>query len=190
MDFQRSGRGNESLKLKSGARTRNLVHYSKTPADHKVILDEFGGWLKLNGEAIYATSPWKVHGDNLRSRLADADSKKANAANSDQATKKKKKSKQFNNRTKDSPDYGHQEVRFTVRENILYVHVLNPSEGQIDLPALGLESKNHPKKIQTIRLIGSDEQVEFSQDDDKLLMTVPANRPNPYAATFEVTGAL
>lgn len=119
-----------------------------------------------------------------------ADSKKANASNSDQSTKKKKKSKQFNNRTKDSPDYGHQEVRFTVKESILYVHVLNPSEGQIELPALGLKSKNQPNKIKTIRLIGSDEQVEFRQEDDKLLLRVPANRPNPYAATFEVTGAL
>jgi len=70
------------------------------------------------------------------------------------------------------------------------VHVLNPSEGQIELPALGLKSKNRPKKIQTIKLIGSDEQVEFSQGDDKLLLTVPANRPNPYAATFKISGAL
>ena len=68
--------------------------------------------------------------------------------------------------------------------------MLNPSEGQNELPALGLKSKNRPKKIQTIKLIGSDEQVEFSQGDDKLLLTVPANRPNPYAATFEIPGAL
>ena len=78
----------------------------------------------------------------------------------------------------------------TTMKSILYVHVLNPSEGQIELPALGLKSKNQPNKIKTIRLIGSDEQVEFRQEDDKLLLRVPANRPNPYAATFEVTGAL
>jgi alpha-L-fucosidase len=160
------------------------------PADHKAILDEFGTWLKLNSAAIYATSPWKVHGDNLRSRLADADAKNANAANSDKSAAKKKKSKQFYNRTKDSPDYGHQEVRFTVKEDILYVLVLNPSSGQIELPALGLKSKNQPKRIQKIKLIGSDHAVEFTQDDDKLLLMVPPNRPNPYAATFEIKGAL
>ena len=159
------------------------------PADHKEILDEFGTWLRLNSEAIYATSPWKVHGDNLRSRLADADSKKSNTANSDQAAIKKK-SKQFNNRTKDSPEYGHQEVRFTRKADDLYVFVLNPSGGQIELPSLGLKSKHQPKQIQTIKLIGSDGEVKFSQSDDKLVLTVPDNRPNPYAATFKIEGAL
>jgi len=167
-----------------------LLPEGTIPADHKVILDEFGTWLKLNGDAIYATTPWKVHGDNLLSRLADGDSKNANAANSDQATSKKKKSKQFNNRTKDSPDYGRQEVRFTVKEDTLYVFVLNPSEGEIELPALGLKSKNQVKQIQTINLIGSDEVVTFNQTDDKLILTVPAKRPNPYAATFRIKGAL
>ena len=163
------------------------------PADHKVILDEFGAWLKLNGEAIYATTPWKVHGDNLRSRLADAESKNANAANSDlPAAKRKvsKKSKQFNNRTKDSPDYGNEEVRFTVKYDVLYVFVLNPAEGMIELPSLGTYSSYQPKTIQSIRLIGSDEEIKFSQVSNSLELHVPVKRPTPYAAVFEVKGAL
>ena len=158
------------------------------PPDHKVIFDEFGAWLKLNGEAIYATSPWKVHGDNLLSRLADAESKNANAANSDLPAAKRKKSKQFNNRTKDSPDYGHQEVRFTVKDDVLYVIVLNPSAGEIELPSLGTNSPYQPKTIQSIRLIGSDEEIKFSQGPDKLMLNVPVERPSPYAAVFEVKG--
>ncbi len=31
------------------------------------ILQDFGAWLELNGEAIYGTGPWKVHGE-VRSR--------------------------------------------------------------------------------------------------------------------------
>lgn len=160
------------------------------PLDHKVILDEFGDWLKLNGEAIYATSPWKVHGDNLLSRLADLDSKNANAANSDLPAKKRKRSKQFNNRTKDSPDYGHEEVRFTTKGDVLYVFVLNPAEGEIELPSLGLSSKHKPNQIQSIRLIGGVQEINFSQDEDGLTLHVPANTPNSYAAVFEVKGAL
>ena len=160
------------------------------PADHKIILDDFGVWLKLNGEAIYGSSPWQIHGDNLPSRLADSDSKKSNAANSDHADSARKKSKQFNNRTKDSPAYGHEEVRFTVKDKVLYAIVLNPSAGEIELPALGLKSKYEPKQIQSIRLIGSDAAVQFKQSDDKLILNVPAERPTPYAATFEIKGAL
>ena len=160
------------------------------PPEHKLILDDFGAWLKLNGESIYATSPWKVHGDNLLSRLADTDSKKANAANSDLPTAKRKRSKQFNNRTKDSPDYGHDEVRFTIKGDVLYVFVLNPAAGEIVLPSLGSGSEYQPNQIQSVRLIGSAEQITFSQNADNLKLEVPAKRPYRYAAVFEVKGAL
>ena len=160
------------------------------PPDHKAILDDFGAWLKLNGDAIYASSPWKVHGDNLLSRLADVESMNANAANSDRPAEKRRRSKQFNNRTKDSPDYGHEEVRFTTKGDVLYVFVLNPTEGQIELPALGMKSGYRPKKIQTVKLIGSDEAIQFHQDADNLKLSVPAKRPTTFAAVFEVKGAL
>ncbi|MDW7691184.1 alpha-L-fucosidase [Flammeovirgaceae bacterium SG7u.111] len=160
------------------------------PPEHKVILDDFGAWLKLNGEAIYATSPWKVHGDNLFSIAADTSSSNANMANTDLVDQKKRKSVQFNNRTKDSPAYGHDQVRFTTKGDMLYVFVLNPTEGEIEIPALGLGSAYQPKQIHSMKLIGSDGPVQFNQAKDKLILNVPAQRPSQYAAVFEVKGAL
>jgi alpha-L-fucosidase len=160
------------------------------PAEHKAIMDEFGAWLKLNGEAIYASKPWKVHGDNLYTGLDETDSANSNLANTDEIALQKKKSKQFNNRTKDSKPYGHDEVRFTTKGDVLYVFVLNPSEGKIEIPSLGLGSKYNPKQIQNIRMIGSDEEIKFNQSDDKLMISVPSERPNQYAAVFEVKGVL
>jgi alpha-L-fucosidase len=78
----------------------------------------------------------------------------------------------------------------TVKGDNLYAVVLNPSEGPIELPALGLKSENQPQQIQTIKLIGSDDEVKFSQSDDKLVLTVPANRPSLYAAAFKIEGVL
>ena len=159
------------------------------PPEHKAILDEFGAWLKLNGEAIYASKPWKVHGDNLFSALRNEKTNASNLANTDQL-EQKRKSKQFNNRTKDSQPYGHDEVRFTTRGDVLYVFVLNPKEGDIELPALGLQSKYHPNPIRSIKMIGSNEPISFRQNDDGLTLSVPGKRPNNYAAVFEVIGAL
>jgi len=157
------------------------------PPEHKAIMDEFGAWLKLNAEAIYASKPWKVHGDNFFSGLDDSNN--SNLANVDVSTLKKK-SKQFNNRTKDSQPYGHDEVRFTTKDDVLYVFVLNPSEGDIALPSLGLSSEYAPNKIKSIKMIGSNERIKFKQSDDKLMLSVPADRPTPYAAVFAVKGAL
>ncbi|XMO85370.1 alpha-L-fucosidase [Algibacter sp. AS12] len=160
------------------------------PQEHKIILDEFGSWLKLNGEAIYATSPWKIHGDNLYSSSLIDNAENSNLANTDQVAINKKKSKQFNNRTKGSPPYGQNEVRFSTKEDVLYMFVLNPVEGEIKIPSLGLNSKYNPKQIKAVELIGSHNAIEYTQSEDSFILHVPLERPNKYAAVFKVKGVL
>ncbi|MDW5290280.1 alpha-L-fucosidase [Formosa sp. PL04] len=167
-----------------------LLPDGSIPPEHKLILDEFGDWFQLNSEAIYASKPWKVHGDNLYSSFIDPNSSNKNLANMNPEDLKKMEDKQFNNRTKDTPPYGPNEVRFTTKGDVLYMIVLNPTEGDIKIPALGLKSQYNPKKIRSITLIGSDEKIKFKQERDKLILNVPAHRPNAYAAVFVVSGAL
>ena len=158
------------------------------PDAHRAILDEVGQWVNLNAAAIYASKPWKVYGDNLFSYLE----KKEGAASitDTEALKKQAQSEQFNERTIDSEPYGHDEVRFTTREGNLYVFVLNPKAGTIELPALGLNAPEKPNKIMKVTLIGSDEKVNYQQDGAKATVEIPEKRPNPYTAVFEVKRAL
>lgn len=158
------------------------------PSDHKVILDGFGDWLKLNGEAIYDSKPWKVHGDNFFSHLT---SERGKAAVTDLEALKKKEEKadlQFNNRDKNSIPYRHDEVRFTTKDDVLYVILLNPTKGAIELSSLGLKSKFNTGKIESIELIGSNKEIKYQQTDDKLILNVPAKRPNNYASVFKIKG--
>jgi alpha-L-fucosidase len=154
------------------------------PPDLKYIYDDFGAWIKLNAEAIYGSSCWKTPGDNrpkdiiARQNLDETDIKQA-----------KGHSEQFNERTKDSPAYPHDEVRFTVKGDKLYIFVLNPAEGPINLPTLGLNSSYKPGHITAVRLLGG-KSVDFKQDADKLTITVPAKRPGKYTAVFEISGAI
>lgn len=155
-------------------------------ADEKAIFDEVGAWVNTNSAAIYASKPWKVYGDNLNSIFKRASS----IANADlDALKKQAESEQFNQRTIKSQPYGNDEVRFTTKGDILYVFVLNPTEGEILLPILGLKSKQSPKKIKSIKMMDG-KKVSFQQTDEKLTFKVPANRPSKYVAVFEVKGAL
>jgi alpha-L-fucosidase len=55
---------------------------------------------------------------------------------------------------------------------------------------LGLNSKQEPNEVSAIRLIGSNEQIEFEQNEDRFILTVPEKRPNKYASVFEIKGAL
>ncbi|KFC58796.1 alpha-L-fucosidase [Flavobacterium gilvum] len=154
--------------------------------DEKAIFDEVGAWVNQNSAAIYASKPWRVYGDNLNSSLKRA----RNIANADlDALKKQAESEQFNQRTIKSLPYGNDEVRFTTKGDILYVFVLNPTEGEIALPTLGLKSKQAPKKIKSIKMLNG-KKVTFEQTDEKLTLKIPANRPSKYAAVFEIKGAL
>jgi len=163
-----------------------LLPNGSLSSDEKTILDEVGVWVNKNSAAIYASKPWKVYGDNLNSILKRA----SNIANADlEALKKQNESEQFNQRTIKSPPYGNDEVRFTTKGNVLYVFVLNPTEGEIALPTLGLKSNQSPNKIKSIKMMNG-KKVAFKQTDEKLIFKIPADRPSKYTAVFEVKGVL
>ncbi|MFV0553069.1 MAG: alpha-L-fucosidase [Mangrovibacterium sp.] len=158
------------------------------PADHKVILDEFGAWIMLNQEAIYGSKPWKIYGDNLDSYLRVLDTN--NAGETDlEALQAQKKNEHFNERTMDSPAYGSDEVRFTTKDGALYMFVLNPKAGEIEIPSLGSKSEVNNKKITSIKMLGG-KKAKFTQKEDKLVLTVPEKRPNELTVVFRIEGIL
>ena len=155
------------------------------PPEHKRILDTVGAWIIKDSIAIYGTKPWKIFGDNL-----DGISSAKDITNADLETAKKAKSNDFNERTIAAPPYPHNEVRFTTRDNNLYVFVLNPTSGKIEIPSLGLHSKYNSNKIASIKLLGSKVKIIYKQEDDKLILTIPSKLDDNYTKVFEVKGVL
>jgi alpha-L-fucosidase len=159
------------------------------PPEQIDILDEIGQWLSVNGEAVYASKPWKIYGDNLDSYLRTLEENAVSEADLE-ALKKMKEGGHFNERTLQSPAYGNDEVRFTTVDGALYVFVLNPEEGAIELPSLGSKSAYNQKKIKAIRMLGSDTAIDFEQQPEGLVLHVPASRPTRHATVFKVEGIL
>lgn len=158
------------------------------PEDHKAILDEVGAWVNLNSEAIYGSKPWKVYGDNLNSIIRDLKNKK-NPSETDLVALRKLeggKNEQFNERTKDSPLYGHDEVRFTTQGDTLYIFVLNPKAGNIKIPVLGYKTKYNVQKIKEVSMLGGGHPVKFTQKVMDFVLNVPSLRPNKYVTVFKV----
>ncbi len=173
-----------------------LLPDGTVPGYHKEILDDIGYWINLHGEAIYATKPWKIYGDNLGSSLRHLET----MAELDQATeadlelletlRAEGDRVQFSERTVNDPPYGPDEVRFTTKGDKLFIFVLNPSSGSIQIPSLGLGSPQKPKNIENITMLGSNMQVKFEQTIDTLELVIPEERPTNYTTVFEVTGIL
>lgn len=156
------------------------------PPDHKKILDTIGWWINRNKEAIYASVPWQVFGDNFNGIVRTKDVSITDA----EAYKMQATSDDFNERTIESPAYSPNEVRFTVKGRNLYVFVLNPAAGQLVIPSLGLQSEQHPGKVKKAVLLGANKKIEFDQYAAALSLIMPPSAGNGYTAVIKLEGAL
>jgi alpha-L-fucosidase len=127
----------------------------------KVLLD-IGSWLKMNGEAIYGTRPWKIYGEGPTKIVEGA----------------------FHD-TSLSPFTEH-DFRFTQKGDAVYAIALAwPASGEVVIKSLGgaaLSGKN----IEKVSLVGSTSVLEYSQQTDGLHIRVPAQPPGRYAYCFKV----
>jgi alpha-L-fucosidase len=130
------------------------------------ILEEIRKWMSINGEAIYATRPWKMFGDGPLARTEG----------------QQKDGFKENDRKDLTPD----ETRFTTKGNALYAFIMGQPTGEISIPSLGLAGKNVSKKARQVQLLGHSGKIAWSQDDQGLQVTVPQERPCDYAICLKI----
>jgi alpha-L-fucosidase len=125
-------------------------------ADEIKIVSEIGAWLKVNGEAIYATRPWKVYGEGPSTATADKG--------------------QFDGQrdVSDKP-FTAEDIRFTQSKDgkTLYAIVLEiPADGKVTIKSLAGNSANWAGKIGSVRLIGGG-KLTFTRDAGGLHVSLP-----------------
>ena len=124
------------------------------------FLHGLGRWIRVNGEGIYETRPWHRFGEGPtevpRGRGGDAELA-----------------------------YTQEDIRFTTKDGVLYVFVLAVPTSSITVESLGLDA-GLAGSIVSIRLLGSDERVEWSQDEATLTIQNPVSRPSENVVAFEV----
>ncbi len=131
------------------------------------IVKQVGAWMKVNGEAIYATRPWKVCGEGPAVEHPPA----INAQGFNEGKIK----------------LGVDDVRYTTKGNILYAIVLGAPVKPVVLKSLGTTAALLDGSIQSIELVGSADKVSWTQTPEAVTIQVPENKlANNEATVFKV----
>jgi len=136
------------------------------PEEIQTTLKEMGVWLKANGEAIYATTPWKVYGEGP--------TKVIGGAFHDQDTK----------------PYTTEDFRFTAKGNTIYAIGMgcpaSGAEGFATIHALGSEKEAKGLTLESIELIGSTEKPTWMQTPEALNVKLPVSMSCKYAYVLRI----
>jgi len=129
------------------------------------FLVEMAEWMELNGEAIYGTRPWKIFGEGpLRKEAKDH----GDMANEEMMNEK--------------------DIRFTTKGNNLYAFQLGwPENETMAIRALGTKSEYNSKKISSVTMVGSNEKLDFDQNDEQLLVKLPTEHHCKHAFVVNIT---
>jgi len=140
------------------------------PKEEKEIMRNMGKWLKINGEAIYATRPWKIPAEG------PAVMKKYN---------KSKDRMDWNWRQK----FSAQDIRFTKSKDnkTLYAIVLGwPEGGKIIIKSLNSNEKILDNEIEAISMIGTNENIKWERNETGLILYFPETKSCDYAYAFRI----
>ncbi|MEW4925691.1 alpha-L-fucosidase [Algibacter sp. 2305UL17-15] len=150
---------------KNGAVLLNITPKAngEIPEPVKERLLEMGAWLKVNGEAIYGTRTFDVYGEG------------------DTKTIEGHLSEQHN------PDNNSKDIRFTTKGDILYATVLDwPEEKQLKIYTLKAGNPYFNKQIASIKLLGTDTELNFTIDAEALKIELPSEKNGAHAFVFKI----
>ncbi len=128
-------------------------------ADEIKIVSEIGAWLKVNGEAIYATRPWKLYGEGPSAQTFE----KGHFDGQSDVQKK---------------PFSAADIRFTQSKDgkTLYAIVLEiPQGGKVTVKTLAVGSTSWLGEISSVRLVGGGwwNKLKFTRDEAGLHVSLP-----------------
>nr|WP_320119468.1 alpha-L-fucosidase [uncultured Marinifilum sp.] len=133
------------------------------PQDQKDVLLEMGDWLAANGEAIYATRPWKIFGEGPT---------KASEGHHSEA----------NNASLTSED-----IRFTSKNNTLYAIALDKSAtGNYLIKSLAKGSAYESRDIKSLDFLSGSNKLEWKQTEEGLKIKLLKDCKENTALVFKI----
>ncbi len=138
--------------------------------EEQAILAEITAWMKVNGDALYATRPWTMFGDGPHAKVKSDPKVKYNESL--------------------RVDFTAEDVRFTAKKGELFAFVMGVPEREAVIAPLA-PSRGHLKgKIERVTLVGHDTPLKWTLDDTAgLKIELPEAKPAKHALAFRLQGS-
>lgn len=136
------------------------------------ILSEITKWMKINGEAIYGTRPWKIFGEGPGTQKATSGAGMNGTA------------EHFNEKSR--RDLTGADVRFTTTDEVLYAFVMGHNAGEVRVAALSPARGLERRRVANVQLLGSSEPLQWKVSGDGLSIASPRQWPSEHAAVFKI----
>ncbi len=138
------------------------------PDEVQQVLLAVGGWLKINGDAIYGTRPWTIYGEGPT----------------------KVKPGPFHDA--ETQPYTSEDFRFTTKGNDLFaIELAWPAGGETVIHILGTSSVSSRipagSHIEAVHLLGTDAALTYTQQADGLHVQLPLKPQEQPAYALRIT---
>lgn len=130
------------------------------PEREREMLREIGDWLRVNGDAIYDTRPWKVFGEGPTEVPEGA----------------------FTDTNRSA--FTAEDIRFTRKGDRLFAILLSWPESECRIRSLASSVGN----VNSVGLLGGPAGLTFRQTDEGLFVTMPSEKPGDHAYVLEIRG--
>ncbi|MCX7800913.1 MAG: alpha-L-fucosidase [Fimbriimonadales bacterium] len=148
---------NGCLLLNVGPRADGTI-----PEEDRGILLEMGAWLRVHGEAVYGTRPWKVYGEGPTEVVEGA----------------------FKD-TERQP-FTSEDIRFTTRDDRLYAIALGEPAEELLVRSLATGLALEPRPVTQVDVLGGPSQVPFEQTAAGLAVRLPRDRTARHAVALRI----
>ena len=118
--------------------------------DERRILEDLAGWMAVNGEAIFATRPWRIYGEGPT---------KVSGGNFGEQGFK---------------GFTGADIRYTTKGQTLYAHVLGEPQEVVTLASLADGARGD---VQRVELLGLTGPLDFQHGPQGLTVRLPQARP-------------
>jgi alpha-L-fucosidase len=132
------------------------------PQPEVAMLEEIGAWLKMNGEAVYGTRPWKVFGEGPTEVAEGAFTDTKRAA------------------------FTAQDMRFTAKPDALYATIMDWPGAKTTIRSFKAGCALKASAIARVTMLGVDQPLSWQQDADGLTVQLPAEPPCRHAYVVKV----